>query len=179
MKKYIALLLAAFLLLSLTACKNEQEQVPTVEKNELVERTLDAMYVTDDPHNFMPNEYAEANGFESVTLNDNGTVTLVMSGEKYNQMLADISDALRREIAQTPNYDDCEHIKKIDYSEDFSEFTIQVVLEDYTAEDFSIEYLASCAALYRVLVCEDPSVTVTTVDANGTVLGITVYPESE
>ena len=179
MKKYIALLLAAILLLALTACKNEAEAVPTVEKNETVERTLDYIYVTDDLHHFMPSDYAATNGFENVIVNDDNTITLVMSGEKYNQMLTDLSEALRQEIARTPTYDDCEHIKKIDYSEDFSEFTVQVVLQEFTAEDFAIEYLASCAELYRVLVSGDPTVTVTTVDSNGTVLGVTVYPETE
>ena len=179
MKKVFAFLLATLLLLSLTACKDNEEAIPTVQKDEKVERTLPYYYVTDDLHHFMPGDYAISNGFESATVNEDSTITLVMSGEKYNQMLNDLAEALRKEIAQTPNYDDCAHIKKITHSEDFSEFTVQVVLQDFVAEDYAIEYLASCAELYRVLVSGDPSVTVTTVDANGTVLGVTVYPETE
>lgn len=180
MKKYFTLLLAAILLLSLTACKEDGEAVvPTVEKTELVERTLDSIYVTDDLDHFMPNDYAISNGFESVTVNDDNTITLVMTGEKYNQMLSDIAEALRREIAQTPTYDDCQHIKKITYNEDFSKFTVQIVLQEFSVDDYAIEYLASCAALYRVLVSEDPTVTVTTVDANGTLLSVATYPVTE
>jgi len=178
MRKILALLLAAMLLLSLTACKDEGEVViPTVGKTELVERTLDAIYVTDDTHHFVGEEYAAANSFESAVLNTDGTITLVMTGEKYNQILNDIAEALRQEIARTPTYDDCAHIKKIDYNNDFSEFTVQVVLKEFSAEDFAIEYLASCAALYRVLVCEDPTVTVITVDSNGTQLSVATYPQ--
>lgn len=181
MKKIFALMLAAILLLALTGCKKDGEvSVPTVGKDEFVERTLDSIYVTDDTHHFIGTEYAAANGFESAVLNDDGTITLVMTGERYNQLLTDVSEALQREVAQTPTYEDCQHIKGITHNGDYSEFTIRVVLQEFDASnDFVAEYLASGASLYLALQGKDPTVTVTTVDANGTQLSVATYPITE
>ena len=181
MKRILALMLAAMLLLALTGCKDDTEAtVPTVAKDEMVQRTLDAIYVTADTHGFIGEEYAAANGFESAVLNEDNTVTLVMTGERYNKLLQDVSDALKKEVAQTPTYEDCQHIKEITHTSDYSEFTIRVVLQEFDAEDdYVAEFLASGASLYRALLGKDPSVTVITVDANGTQLGIATYPITE
>ena len=182
MKRILAFMLAAMLLLALAGCKDGGAEVvtPTVSNDEMVERTLDAIYVTADTHGFIGSEYAAANGFESAVLNEDNTVTLVMTGERYNELLQEVADALKKEVAQTPTYEDCQHIKEITHNSDFSEITIRVVLQSFDAEgDYVAEYLASGASLYRALQGKDPSVTVITVDANGTQLSVATHPIAE
>ena len=181
MKKIFALMLAAMLLLALTGCKDDGEvAVPTVQKDEIVQRTLDPIYVTSDLHGFVGEEYAVANGFESAVLNEDNTITLRMTGERYNELLQEVVDALKNEIAQTPTYEDCQHIKEITHTSDFSEITIRVVLQSFDSEDdYVAEFLASGASLYRALLGKDPTVTVITVDSNGTRLSVATYPVAE
>lgn len=184
LKKIIALLLTVLTVISLSACNESKDNtvdIPTVPEEEMVERTLDLSYITDeDPHHFYETDYAVSNGFESAQLNEDGTVTLVMTGKRYNQLLTDTATDIRNGVADIPNNPGYEHIREVTHNQELSEFTIYLDKNAYNAEeDFLSEYIASFGSLYQVLQGKPPAVSVTIIDiADNAVVAIMNFPEA-
>lgn len=210
MKKLLALLLSLAMCLSLAACGNsgtpaeeqstkddtaetatedgasaEQTEEPAAEKDpepETVSITIPSGYFTEEELEQMVGDTASGN-YESITANDDGSVTVVMTQEQHQALLSVVAESLRSTVADEFPSDDYPSVKSMEFSDDFTEMTLTV---DYAAYDSSFdsisEYLGIFAcAFYQIFAGTDPdaiAITITVVDeASGTVERTTSYPD--
>lgn len=188
MKKRLAALFTALMMLSLPACAETQEedpdkfQLPTVSTEDTVECRLASMYVTEDLYSFDAASYAQEQDFLSVTYNDiDDTFTLVMSGERYNTLLAQLQENIDYALNQILGDENFSYIKDITYTNNMDQFTLTVDRSGYLAtEDFTPEYIESFVGVYRALLELQPQITFTVVDeADGSTLAVMTVPETE
>ena len=185
MMKRIAIVFVFLLLFSLAACKNEDSATepttsPTVASNATVTRTLPSAYITDDVYSFDAQSYAELYDYDEISYDDiSDTFTLVMSGERYNQLVSDLFENIRTGVADIVESEYYPHIKDIQYTNDFGAFTLYVDRDGYlSAEDYTPEYIASFAVMYRDVLELDPKISFTIIDAaDGSTLSLMTLPE--
>lgn len=77
------------------------------------------------------NESAKAAEYESITLNEDGSATYIMTSARYDQMLADLDKGSRESVAQFIGSKDFSDIKSIEISEDFTEYTVNLSTNGY------------------------------------------------
>ena len=178
LKKVFSLVLIMLLLTGCTPTLPEILQNPeedssetfTVSGNtESVDAPMDvvlpsAFFANENMEEFDPEEYAEKMGYEAAVLNDDGSVTVTMSPEKYDSMLQsleqDIVDLINRYLRNT------DYIKTITANEDYSQFTVTVDKAGYQATfDTTPSSLLLSAALYHMLVPGEAELTVEIIDA--------------
>ena len=81
------------------------------------------------------------NGYESATLEDDGSLTIVMSRSQYDELLSSFRESVDRGIAEIISEDYGSSIEKIEYNDDYSVFTVTVstdeigIIERQTADE--------------------------------------------
>lgn len=187
MIKRIALLLAMLMVFSLFGCseENQQEntvQTPTVDSSATVIRTLPSIYITEDIHHFDAQNYAETYDYTSITYDDiTDTFTLVMTGERYNKLVSELFDKIKTGVEEILASDYYSYIKDIQYTNDLGQFTLYVDGDVYDPEeDFTPEYIASFAIMYREVLELSPQMTFSIINAaDNSTIGVMILPEEE
>lgn len=185
MIKRVAVLFVLLLVFSLTACKEtdstpETVTSPTVAGNATITRTLPSIYITEDAHHFDAKGYAEYYGYDEITYDDiTDTFTLVMSGDRYNQLVSELFENIKTGVTEIPGSEYYPYIKDIQFTDDFGEFTLYVDRDSYlSANDYTPEYIASFAIMYRDVLELNPQISFTIIDAaDGSTLGLMILPE--
>ena len=197
MKKAFLVLLALVLMVSMVACGGAQsskasssqassvasiEDVPSEVTIEVPVSwfALDGRNIEEVAQEFVTIQQ-EGEGTISVTLNNDGSVTLIVSGTRYQAMLDDTRNfvtAFAGDIMAEENY---ASIVDIAYTDDFSEFVFSVETEGWLngfdgAAVFQLGYMAY---YYRVLLGSSVlAITFQIVNAEtGEAIGTTVYPD--
>jgi len=138
--------LITVLLLSFTGCKKEAADVPevpetpsapttpttpptiTTEDNpgsDTISVTVPAFWLSDDDE-FDPSTLEEDGPYSEVKLNDDGTVTMVLPREAYQEAMVQSRLALEEMFAELQGDEGIPFIKMITYNDDFTEITMDV-----------------------------------------------------
>ena len=86
-------------------------------------------------------EIRERNGYESATLEEDGSLTIVMNRSQYDELISDFRESVDRGIAEIVSEDYGSSIEKIEYNDDYSVFTVTVstdeigIIERQTADE--------------------------------------------
>lgn len=160
MKKILAFILSICILSSMVACSSGEtpntstpttteivesttqeststettasDAINTDEKLLTVEITLPATFLEgEDMSTFDAGTYAKENDFKSATLNDDGSITIVMSKSKHRELLKEMQHSLEDSFSQLVEADETPYIKEIIHNDDFSVIDIKVIRSDY------------------------------------------------
>lgn len=169
-KKFIALLLIS--ILTLSGCGNagtaadnsgsdtkstQAEQASNAledieaEENLLpVELTIPADYVGESTQEEL-DELAKEKGYESITLNDDGSATYVMTKAQHKEMMKEIEDTLISSFDDMVGSEDYPNFTDITVNSDFTEFTITTTsTEPDMGESFSVLAFYIYGGMYNV-----------------------------
>jgi len=160
----------------------EDEGTGGVEVDEgllTTEITVPAEYFADEEGNpAMTQEELDAGAadgtYESATLNDDGSVTYVMTKAQHQQMLDDMAAGIDEALATIPGSEDYPCVTAVSHNDDFTTFTVTTTnAEPDMNESFSMYVYWFYGAYYNSLVGDaDANITVEFVNADsGEVIG--------
>ena len=96
-------------------------------------------------------EIAKANGYESATLNEDGSLTVVMQEDVYQQLIADFLSSVEKGAQEIVGDGSVSSVKKIEYNEDLSVFTVSVDTDEIgIIERQAAEELVMYGTLYHI-----------------------------
>lgn len=164
-KKIVSWLLIATMTLSLAACGGSEEPAEetaqaedATEENESVEvdENLLTMEIT-IPADFMEgttqedlNGSVKENGFISATLNEDGSVTYVMTKGKHKEFMASMTDEFNTSLAEMIESEDYPNITNIDANPDFTSFAVTTKSTELDMnESFSVLAFYMYGGLYN------------------------------
>ena len=107
-----------------------------------VERTNPAEYVESTTQEEVDKEAAEA-GVHSATLNEDGSVTYVMSKAQHKKMLEDTRASIQQSLSDMVGSEEYPNITNIETNDDFTKFTVTT-----SSTELSIEESFSVVAYY-------------------------------
>lgn len=206
MKKLIALLLAAVLVLSLAACGKEPvtestgdsadgttasttapttkptkaTEPPTTEPEEVIGINLPAAVFSGvDMATFDADAYAKENNYLGAKVNEDGSVSVNMTESRYAQMLAEAGELMEQSMDLL--VDATPYIQKITFCEDFSLITILVDRAGYESTvDFTPLYIGITVTPMQQSLGIPVHMQINIVDASsGQTLNSTAYPETQ
>lgn len=156
MKQWISFLLAIGMLFSFAACgaaEQAKEPAPAAAEEERQEESTEE--ATEDggglevdrgifnvtitiPAEFMDEGKTQAdydaqaaeNGYKSATLNDDGSVTFVMTRAQHEKMMEEARSSIEQSLSEMCNSEDYPSFVAIDTNSDYTEFTITTTSEE-------------------------------------------------
>ena len=167
-RRMIALTLALLLVLSLAGCGSSKPQTSattqaTTDSTISTETTtgfddLEALGEMEVDQNFftveitVPAEFIDegttqesldtqvsASGYISATLNDDGSVTYVMTKAAHNEMMNGIRDTLQQSLSEMVGSEEFPSFTKVEANDDFTQFTIETTSTELgLVESFSV-----------------------------------------
>ena len=157
MKKLLIIFVSLFLILCGCSSKKDEES----NNSEIeVEKELFDVTIT-IPSSFyegldievtqegLDEEYS-GDGYKSATLNDDGSVTIVMTKSQHKAMMEETKNEIISSIQEIVDDEDYS-IEKIDYNKDFTEFTVTLNSEEVEiAESFIVMALDIFGSMYNI-----------------------------
>ena len=118
----------------------ETQSAASVKEEEKVTLVIPTVYenVTTQEE---ADQIRDRNGYESATLEEDGSLTIVMSRSQYDELLSSFRESVDRGIAEIISEDYGSSIEKIEYNDDYSVFTVTVstdeigIIERQTADE--------------------------------------------
>ena len=164
-KKIVILLLSATLVLSSCGTNGAQQ-------GSEMELTIPAEFVGEQTQEDL-NEIAEENGFKSITLNEDGSATYVMTQKQHEEFLTEYRNQINDSLKEMIGSESYPNFTKIEANDNFTEFTITTKSTSLDMnESFSVMAFYMFGGLYGVFSGETvDNVTVTFVnEATGEVI---------
>lgn len=94
---------------------------------------------------------AQDNGMHSGTLNEDGSVTYVMSKSQHSQYMKELRESILESLAELPGSDGLENVTAVDANEDFTSFTVTTTSTELTlTEGMSSLVLYMYGGLYNI-----------------------------
>lgn len=171
MRKFLTLILMLGLCFTASACGGADESgetvadvpaetqspassLPEAEAKESVEVTLPASYAEGATQESL-DASLEKNGYESATLNGDGSVTFVMSQEKHRELLAKVAEQIDSAVAGILSEN--ENIVSISPTDDYSTFDV-IINTDSVPTGVALSALEFYAygGMYAVYAGTDP-----------------------
>lgn len=160
-KKIYAILLATTLTLSLVACggngdakKESEANNDKIEVNEnllTVELTIPSDFVGETTQEELNQTVEEEEGFKSITLNEDGSATYVMTKKKHKEMMSEIKTGIDEELQAMVGSEDYPNFTKVEANKDYTSFTITTTSTELDlAEAFSVMNFYMQGGLYNV-----------------------------
>lgn len=162
---------------------NENNTVGVSEKNDIVTVTYPKDFLPPDTNVEITDEMKEQ-GYQSVSKNDDGTVTYTLTKEGYDNLKNKMKDTVIDYFKNVESDENFKSIKKIDYEDDFSVITITV---DQKAFEQSLDVTASRAIYmlvsgYKIFCGEEPDKAKVTVvykdQGSKNEISRTIYPDA-
>lgn len=138
-KRLLSVLLIATLSLSIIACDGKSESTNTenkttettdenqtieVDENLLtVELTVPADYIGETTQGEL-DAVAKEKGFKSITLNEDGSATYVMTKGQHKELMSEMTNEFNSSLAEMVGSEDYPNFTNIEANSDFTEFTI-------------------------------------------------------
>ena len=98
----------------------------------------------------------EKNGYKSVALEENGSLTIVMTKSQHDELIRDFRTSVDKGISEIIGAGGGSSIEKIEYNEDYSIFTVTVTEEEIgVIERQAADELIMYGALYHVYTGND------------------------
>lgn len=160
MRKILCFILAVALVLSMSACggdkpsdqlagsANPAEEEPSEEENgeiEGLERigdidvdsglfnvkiTIPADFLEEGTTQERLDQQAKDNGYKSITLNDDGSATYVMTKAQHDQMMGGIKQSIDQSISELVGSDDNPNIVSIESNSDYTQYKVTINTEE-------------------------------------------------
>ena len=93
----------------------------------------------------------DRNGYESATLEEDGSLTIVMSRGQYDELLRGFRESVDRGISEIISEDYGSSIEKIEYNDDYSVFTVTVAADEIgIIERQTADELVMYGTLYHI-----------------------------
>lgn len=158
--KIYAILLATTLAMSLVACggkdDSKKESQTNNDKIEVDENLLTVELII--PSDFIGettqeelNQTVEEEGFKSITLNEDGSATYVMTKKKHKEMMSEIKSGIDEELQAMVGSEDYPNFTKVEANKDYTLFTITTTSSELDlAESFSVMNFYVQGGLYNV-----------------------------
>lgn len=178
MKKLLITVMVILLSLSLISCsskKSGNDKVKIDEKTNTVtviisSKFFDLMNSSSFSSTQTPEQYCltmEKEGSVSkAVVNEDGSVTLTMSKENYDKLIATMKTSLDQTIAGYTNGTTFPSIKEITYTDDLSEIKLTVDYEAFSNSmgSFAVLGLGLQGYLYRIFTGQSETVKITYID---------------
>lgn len=210
MKKLLSILLILSILLGLAACGGKSADAspaatPTpkpassqpadapqsggsVEVDErllTVELTLPASFFEDeDMSTFDAKAYAEENGYHSAAVNEDGSVSIVMSKARHKEIMAELHAAVEQSFDELIGAEDTPYITDITFSDSFDKVNIIVDKAGYESGGLMVAFLPMMiyipVGMYHVFDGTDAAKCEISFIADGTgeLLASQIYPDA-
>lgn len=201
MKKFYSLVLASCLFL--TACGNSQSGAPasssgvvsesaqsqaveTIETDKkllTVEITFPASFFEgEDMSGFDTESYAKENGFEKAILNDDGSITVIMSKRKHEELVEETKASLEKNLNEMVGAAETDFIKEITSNNNFTEIKAIVDKEKYDQNALFAAFIPLTVyiqtSFYHTINDTDPVLEFSFVDqADNSVIDSVKYPD--
>ena len=126
---------------------------------------------------------AKEEGIGKASLNDDGSVTYKMSKAKHKELMKELSEELKKTIADFEGGEDFPSIREISYDKEFETFTVTVDQEQFenSLDGFSLFGLGLAGSYYQLFNGKDPEnyrVTIELKDeATGEAFDEVVFPD--
>lgn len=102
-------------------------------------------------------EQAKEKGFKSITLNDDGSATYIMTKAQHEEMMDGIRQSIDESLLEMANSEDYPSVVSIDANEDYTEYKITVNAEDVgLQESFLVLSLYVFGGMYHVFNGTEP-----------------------
>ncbi|GEM02188.1 hypothetical protein SAMN05421839_1294 [Halolactibacillus halophilus] len=171
MKKLISVLIVGSLMLFITACGNQTEQVvipQTFFSEAELEEIMAEMEVDDEAE---------------VTVNDDGDLVYEMPKEEYDEMMEELAEGIDEMIEDVLSDDTISAVKAIDVNDDYDmyEITVERVEFEESLQGMFILGLGISGVMYQTFdnTTDSQSVTFDYIDeATGDVYDTVIYPEA-
>jgi hypothetical protein len=96
-------------------------------------------------------EIAKTNGYESASLEEDGSLTIVMEEDVYQQMIGEFLASVEKGTREIVGDGSASSIKKIEYNDDLSVFTVSVDTDEIgIIERQAAEELVMYGTLYHI-----------------------------
>lgn len=150
-RKLLSILAAASLAMSLAACGGTSSNAPApgsavsdttassdqkIEVEEEVfdvEITLPADMVGETTQEQLDSE--NAGKAHSVTLNEDGSVTFVMSKKQHKDMMTEIAASLDESLSEMVGAEDYPNVQKIEHNDDYTAFTVTTTSTELSLQE--------------------------------------------
>ncbi len=162
MKKIILILLVVLISFNLFACSsnnnddsaNKDSDTLNVEKELFdVTITIPASWYEDSETEITQealDEQYTGEGYKSATLNDDGSVTIVMTKSQHKQMMKEIEDSIETSLQELVDNEDYT-FNKIEHNDDYSIFTATLNADEVGfAESFTAILFVMCGNMYNI-----------------------------
>lgn len=128
-----------------------------VDKNLFdVEITIPAEYVGETTQEELDKK-AEESGVHSITLNEDGSATYVMSKEQHQKVLEETRASIRKSLDEMVESEDYPNITSIETNDDFTEFVVTTTSTELgLGESFSVLGFYMYGGLYGLFSGESP-----------------------
>ena len=142
MKKKL-LLCTASLIFMLSGCTGQSEEV-TVE----IPAGLTSEEKTQVDYDLM----AKEEKWESITLNEDGSLTYVMTKDKHDKLIEETVESYKESMDEMIGSEDYPNFLEIDVNENYTEFTVTIKGEELTMEEsFSTLGFYMMSGMYHIL----------------------------
>lgn len=159
-----------------TEVPNNETEMDTTAANQVevdenlltVELTFPASYFAGaDMSTFDTEAYVKENGFLSAEVNEDGSMSVLMTKAKQKEILDEMATAIDGMIADYINGEETPYIKEIVHNEDFSSFTMKVNREEFENSFDATELsLILSTAFYHMYSGISTDIEFTTIDAD-------------
>lgn len=171
MKKLISVLIVSSLLLLITACGNQTEQV-VIPQTFFSEAELEEIMAE-----------LEVDEEAEVTINDNGDLVYEMPKEEYDEMMAELGEGIDEMIDDVLSDETISAVKSIEVNDDYDtyEVTVDRVVFEESLQGMFILGLGISGLMYQTFdnTTDKQSVTFNYIDeATGDVYDTVVYPDA-
>ncbi len=121
-----------------------------------VELTIPADFVGETTQEELDNS-VEEKGYKSATLNDDGSVTYVMSKSQHEELLKGIAESIDKSMEEMVGSEDYPNYTSVTANKDYTSFTIVTTSEELNmAESFSIIAFYMFGGMYGAFAGEPP-----------------------
>lgn len=94
---------------------------------------------------------AEEKGYKSVTLNEDGSATYVMTKSQHKDMMQSTSDSIEESLSEMIGSEDYPNFTSIEHNDDFTEFTVTTKSAELDMnESFSVMPLYMYGGMYNI-----------------------------
>ena len=91
---------------------------------------------------------ASENGYTSITLNDSGSATYVMSQDAYDNMIKDLAEGIRSSLSEMPGNEQYSDITSIDVNSDFTDYQVHLAT---SSADFESSMTVMTLKMYSTM----------------------------
>ena len=97
------------------------------------------------------NKTAEEKGYQSITLNDDGSATYVMTKQQHQEMMSEMTDSINSTLSALVGSEDYPNFTAIEANDNFSEFTITTTSTELDmSESFSVLMFYMYGGMYNI-----------------------------